>query len=444
MSSFYKRLFYLALPIAIQQLISTGVNFIDTLMMGQLGDIAIAAVGQANRIFFLFSLLMFGISSAGSIFISQYHGKSEKENISKTTSLMFIFAFLASLIFFIPAYFKPEFVMSFFSPDSEVINAGKQYLKLVSISYPIMSIIFVFETAFKSTEHTTIPMISSSLAMGINIILNYIFIFGKFGVPQMNEAGAAIGTLFARIVQAIFLVYYIIKLKHPAFFKFKSIKYISKDFVIRFIKHAAPVTGNEFLWAAGVTAYSIIFANISTEVIAAKNIVDTIEQFIWAFLFALGSSTAIIIGKELGASRFEEAQKYSKKLIKLNFIFSIILILLLISILPFILKAFNVSQEVKQMIKTILYISFLFIPLRSFNLINGVGILRAGGDTKIMFYTEIITLWGLGVTAAFISGIILKLDYYWVYLLTMLDEIAKAIILGHRYLTKKWVKNVIN
>lgn len=444
MRDFYKRVITIALPVAVQQLISTSVNFVDTIMIGRLGEYSIAAVGLSNKIFFLYILVLFGLTSGGSIFISQFWGKKEEENISKTTALITFFSLIASVIFLIPSLFFTEFTLQILTPDYNVVSLGKNYLPLMSLSFPILAFSLVFETVLKATEKTIIPMYTSMIAMGSNIFLNYIFIFGKLGLPVMGVKGAALGTLFARIIQLIIIFSIIYFKKHHGTFSINDIKQISFKYIKHFLKVTIPTTAQEFFWALGFTTYAIIYSYMGTNIIAARSVMETIENVAFTILIAVSNATAILVGKDLGASLFDRAIQTAKRLLILNTLLAILMGIGILIIRNPILIFFNVSEEVKILIRQVLLITAFFIPIKTINLMNVVGILRAGGDTKFSFLIELFTLWGFGIPIAFITGIILGFSFPVVYLFTLGEECLKAIIMLKRYRSKKWAKNVVD
>jgi putative MATE family efflux protein len=439
----YKKIFAIALPIALQQFLSTGVNFVDTLMIGKLGEVAIASVGLSNQFFFLYNLILFGLISGGSIFFSQFWGKKDLDGIAKSSAVTSATALLFSAVFFTLSFFFPQTVMRFFSPDPLVISEGIIYLKIISFSFPIFALSMVFSFVLRSVEKAHIPMYVTIVELSTNVFLNYSLIFGKFGFPKLGILGAAIATLIARIVGLVSLIL-IIKVKNlPGFFTLKHIEMIDKKFLKNFFHYTLPTIANEFAWSFGMTMYSVIYAHMSTQTIAARNIMGTIEGFAYSFTFSIASAASVIVGNYLGASRFEEAFDVSKKVIKLSQIVAIISGTLTVILSYYIVNFFDVSDEVKMLVRVTITISMAFIPIKVFNGLNIVGFLRAGGDTRYSFMVEAGTLWLLGVPFAAFSGLVLKFSLPFVYLFTMSDEIAKAIILYSRYHSRKWVKNVV-
>ncbi|ABR30691.1 multidrug transporter MATE [Thermosipho melanesiensis] len=439
----YRDLFKIAIPVALQQFLFSSVSFLDTLMIGRLGEDAIAAIGLANQFFFFYNIVLFGLVSGGAIFFSQFWGKGDFEGLSKSTALTTLSSLFVSIPFFVLSLFFPGYVMRFFSPDPIVIELGVKYIKILSISFPIFAISMVFSFMLRSIHKAHIPMYTTIIELTTNVFLNYVLIFGNFGFPKLGVIGAAIATVFSRIIGLFVLIVTVKLQKLPGMFSLHHIGALNKNFINRFFHYTLPTLANEFAWSLGFTMYSVIYAHMSTKVIAARNIIGTIEGFAWAFSFSLANAASVIIGNYLGAKRFGEAYKISRKIIKLTEIVATISAAATYILTVFSVDLFNISQDVKSLVIVAMAISMGFVPIKIFNGLNIVGFLRAGGDTRFSFAVEATTLWVLGVPLAAIGGLILKLSFPLVLLLTMVDEITKFFILLSRYKSRKWVRNVV-
>ncbi|SHH27790.1 MATE family efflux transporter [Thermosipho atlanticus] len=439
----YRKIFKIALPIALQQFLFTSVNFVDTVMIGRLGEIPIAAVGLSNQFFFLYNLVLFGLVSGGAIFFAQFWGKRDEDGLARSSALTVISALAFSFIFFVLSFFTPQFVMRFYSPDPEVIAVGITYLKIVSFSYPIFAVSMVFSLVLRSIEKAIIPMYTTIVELMSNVFFNYVLIFGKLGFPKLGVEGAAWGTLIARVIGLTSLLIIIEVKRLPGRFNLYHVRRINKLFVKRYFHYTLPTIGNEFAWSFGMTMYSVVYAHMSTQVIAARNIMGTIEGFAYSFTFSVASAASVIVGNILGASEYEKAYEVSKKILKLAELVAVISGIITILVTFYAVNLFDVSDEIKNLVRITMIISMGFIPIKVFNGVNIVGFLRAGGDTRFSFAIEATTLWLLGVPLAVLSGLILNMSFPVVYLFTMSDEITKAIILLWRYKSKKWIKNVV-
>ncbi len=439
----YKRLFVVALPLTIQQLLSSSVNLLDTLMIGQLSEVAIAAVGLSNQFYFVYALLLFGLSSGGGIFIAQYWGAKDTVNISKTTALMLTVAALLLIPFFILAVFFPSFTIRLFSPDALVIELAVSYLRVIGYSLLPAAISQVFYSVLRSTEHVFIAMVFSGITMGLNAFFNWILIFGLFGLPALGVFGAGLATLIARLAELGMVMAVIYGKSLPGKLGFIHFQSLTKRFFKRFMVYVLPAMGNELSWSMGITLYAVIYSHIATDVLAAHRMMQSIESFTFAFLFSIAHATAIIVGKELGKRKFDEAIEVANKSIRINFILSLITGLTIFAFSGWMIGVYNVKPEVRGLAYLILGLSLLFLPVKSLNALLVVGIFRAGGDTKYTLFVEGGTLWALGVPLTAFVGLILEAPFPWVFSMSLLEEGMKGLILSIRYRRRIWVRNVI-
>ncbi len=441
---FFKTMLSIALPITLQNFISSSLNMVDTVMVGELGEIQIAAVGLANQLFFIFSLILFGINSETSIFISQFWGKRDIPNIRRVMGLALLSGGLISILFTMIALIIPETVLHAFTSDINVISSGTGYLRIVSLSYLITAISFSYSFACRSIGHAKLPMVVSAVSLGTNTILNYLLIFGKFGFPHMGVSGAALATLIARIVEVVLLLGVIYNKKYVLASRLEEMFKLSRDFVVRFFKTTTPVILNESFWSLGMTMYSAAYARIGTSAVAAVQIANTVQNLFMVIFFGLGNACAVMIGNKIGANKNETAVEYAKKISVLGSFLGIFMGVLLILSSRSILKLFNVSSSVSEDAIKILFIIALIMAVKVFNILLVVGILRSGGDTRYSMFLEMGSVWLVGVPLAFLGALYFKLPIYMVVALVSLEEIVKATVGIPRVVSKKWVKNVID
>jgi putative MATE family efflux protein len=439
----YRRLFKVALPIAIQQIILSSMNFVDMLMIGQLGEVSISAVGLSNQFFFIFNVVMFGLVSGGSIFIAQFWGTKQEFNISRTTALMISCSLIFSVVFFVLAFFFPENTLRIFSPDQAVIREGTKYLSAISFSFITFGITMTYAFVLRNTEKAVIPMMVSMIAIGLNVLLNYSLIFGNFGFPKLGIEGAGIGTLLSRIFEMVLILCIIYGKKYPGRVHIVHFKSLSKSFFKRFMKYTTPTVLNELFWSTGFSMYTIIYSYMGTSLLAANRIMNSIERFSFAVLMALSNAAAVIIGQELGKSSFKKAKDISKKIIYLDLFLVVLFVTPMIVFAPQFVNLFSVSEEVKKLAILLLRLSMLYSPIKILNGLFIVGILRAGGDTKFSFYVEAGCLWLIGIPVTAIAGLVLKWPFPVVYSLCMVEETTKFFVLIKRYKKGSWLKNVV-
>ncbi|HPE68435.1 MAG TPA: MATE family efflux transporter [Thermotogota bacterium] len=440
----YKRLFSIATPIAIQQIIFASVNFLDTLMVGQLGETALAAVGLSNQVFFVYNLLLFGLTSGGAVFVAQYWGRRETDHISTTTALTLSLALLFSVPFFVPGFFFSAQTLRLFTPDPEVLQVGKEYLAVISIGFFASAFSLTFYSVLRSTEHAFVAMFISVTAILTNVVLNFLLIFGNLGFPRLGVFGAGIATLVARILEMVLVLVVVFGKRFPGSLKWESFRKIHLGFFKRYMKVTLPTMGNELFWSLGITMYSVVYGHISTRVLSAQRILNSIESFTFSLLFAIASGTAVILGQSLGLSRFEQTKSEAARVLRLSFILSVSVGVVLFLLSPLLLSLYNVPGEVKSLAQTLILLSMLFLPLKNLNLMFVVGTLRAGGDTRFSFLVESGSLWLAGVPLTALAGLVWRFPFPVVYAMTLVEETLKLVFLFRRYISGKWLKNVVD
>lgn len=441
---FYKTLITLCIPIIIQNLLSNLINMVDTIMVGGLGEISVASIGIANQYFFLYNMALSGIIGGASLFIAQFYGKNDKLNIRKITGLSVISALMIGITFMIVALFSPKFIIYFFSKDLDVIKVATNYFSIIGFCYPIIAISNVFSMGSRSIRNPKLGMICSTISLFINIILNYVFIFGKLGMPALGASGAAIATVIARIIELILLVSYIyfIKDNYELRFTFKDIKLINKDLLKAYISKTTPTFLNDTLWAFGTVLYAVAYSKAGTSAIAASQIASSTGNFfiVTAVCVAIGSS--IMIGNELGADNIKKAIHYSKKFAILVTLVGAIFGLLLIISIPGLIKLFSVSDQLMPDIKKIFVIMGILMALKTFNTFIIIGVLRSGGDTKYALFLEMGCMWIVSLPLTFFAAY-KGLPIYILVGLTYTEEVVKFIFGVPRAISKKWAQNLV-
>ena len=441
---FYKLLISLCIPMIIQNLISTSVNVIDTVMISSLGESSVASIGVANQFFFLFNMTLYGITGGAGIFISQFFGKKDINNIKSITGLSAVIAFAFGCLFLIPALMFPSLIVKVFSSDSEVMNLSIEYFRIISLSYPIIAISTVFSMGARGVRNPKLGMVCSSIALIVNIILNYALILGNFGLPALGVKGAAIATVIARIIELILIISYVYFIKKDYILKFnmKDILRVKSDFLKTFISKSLPIFLNDSLWALGTVLYSVAYSQAGTSAIAASQIATSTGNFFIMTSVCVANGAAIMLGNELGADNINKAIKYSKKFSILVSLTGLLFGILLIVNIPLLLKIFNVSSELSPDIIKIFIIMGVMMALKSFNTFIVIGVLRSGGDTKYSLFLELGCMWLVSIPLTFLAAF-KGASIFILVLLTYSEEIAKFIFGVPRAVSKKWATNLV-
>ena len=441
--TFLRRCAMITIPIALQGLLNNILNFVDTLMIGKLGKTTVSAVGLANKVFFVLSLLIFGICSGASILASQYWGKRDKKNIHRVLGMALLLGTTGAFIFNIVSYLQPNLVMSIFTNHNGMVEVGAKYLRIVCFSYVLTAVTQVFMSSLRSVNEVKLPVIISSIAIVTNVILNYILIFGHFGAPKLGVAGAAIATLIARIVECISMVLFVYLKKSPIAATPREMLSFDIAFIKKFAKTVSPVILNEFMWGLGVTMYSLAYGRMGEDATAAITVTQSIEQIMQVVFLSISNAAAIMLGNELGAGKLEEANIHSKYFIVLQSIMTVGIIILGLIVKNPIIRMFGMDEDVNILISRCFTMFLIFLLFKVFNTMNIVGILRSGGDTKASLFIDISGVWMIGIPMAFLGGLVFKLPIYIVYGMVLLEEVYKMAIGIPRYKKRKWLRNLV-
>lgn len=441
---FFKKLMTLSIPIIIQQFIQAALNLVDTVMIGRLGSEEIAAVGIANQVFFFVMMIIFGINSGVSVYIAQFFGRRDEKNIKKTMGVSLLSGGSIGIIFCLLAITFPEQLMGIFIDNERVIELGVSYLKIVGFSYLFMAISLSFHVASRGIGKTVVPMLVTAVALSVNTILNYVLIFGKFGMPQLGIEGAAIATLIARIIEFILMMIIIYGSGSLLAARLKDLLAFDFKFFVKIFEKAGPVLLNEVFWSLGTIAYMWSIGQINADAVASYQITLSAYRFYEVAFIGFASAASVMIGNSIGAGKEEQAITYAKSASKVSIGLSFMTSMCMFFLAPYIIKLFNVSDVVMADSLKLFYLYCFFGLFRVYNLMNIVGVFRGGGDTKFAMLSEMLSVWLIGVPLAIIGSVVLKFPVVYVVMMLSLEEVVKSIIGYKRFKSGKWLHNIIS
>lgn len=440
---FFKLLFTIAIPIMIQNLISSSLNMIDTLMIGRLGEGEIAAVGLANQIFLLIMVGLTGICAGAGVFISQYWGKKDITNIKRMLGLALgVGAVYALAITWVVQSF-PTQMIGFFNKEPRILELGTSYIKIVSFSYVLTAITFAYSYGLRCIGRTKLPMAASAVAVVINIIFNAIFIFGFGIVEPMGVAGAALATLLARIVETVIIVGTVYVRKYELAATLKELFSIPRDLVTKASQLMLTITVNELCWGLGTIIYTKAYGHIGSAAVTSIQIVNTITNFFLVVIFAIAAAVLTIVGNAIGEGEIEKAKLYAKRIMILSTGLGLFIALSIAVTAPLVVSCFNVTPEVASVTMNILRINAVIIIPRIYAVVMIVGIFRAGGDTKCSLILEACTMWGIGVPLSFLGVYVFNLQLEFVVMMLVMEEVVKSILCMWRFKSNKWIHNMV-
>lgn len=445
---FYKKLFLLSLPIALQSFLMSSLSFADTIMVGKLGEVSLAAVGVANQIFIFINFILFGISSGVGAFLAQYYGREEWNKVRKVTSYGFLLTIGVTLVFSLFTFLFPSIVMRIFSNDEAVIKEGVRYLKVVAFSYIAPGLTLVLSTAFRTQKKAHIPLIITLTAGSLNVFLNWVFIYGNLSSPAFGSTGAAMATAISRTVELILLllITYCSRKNSELVFKFAFFgrdMHYEPSFVKNFYRISLPIILNETFWAIGNVLYKVAFSLLGTSALAAMNITESITNFFVIAMMAISNAGLVLLGGTLGKGNIEEATRESHYIVIASAMMGTLLAILEIVLAPLFASLFNVSESVRLSSINAMRVYALAIPFRTVAVAIIVGILRSGGDTTAAFLLESLTLYFIGLPIAFILSGVVKAPIEFVYFSILAEAVVKMLLCFWRMHSKKWLK-IIN
>lgn len=442
--SYYKTILAIAIPISIQSLFQASLSVIDQLMVGQLGENAIAAVGLGSRFPFIFITTLGAIATTASIFSSQFWGKKDTRSIGHAFGGTLVLGMVITIIFSLISLAFPKQILALYSRDEKIIEMGGSYLRIIAISYIPLLLTAIFSAILRSTEHVKVPMYAGLLSIVLNTSLNFVLIFGSFGFPRLGLYGTAYATVIARFVECILILSVTYGKKYVGAFKVNEFIFIPRELVRKILIVCVPLVLNEFMWSLGETMYSIVYGRMGTFEVASMTLTYPIQGLSIGLFTGLSSAAGIMVGNKLGVGDTELAFKYSKKLIKIGIVGSILLGGLLSIFSNLYVSVFNINNNLKSCTANLLIIFSIVLWIKVSNMIIGSGILRSGGKTHYTLFLDMFGTWCIGVPVGFLSAFIFKLSIEWVYFIICGEELVRFIIGLKLLYSKKWMKSLTN
>lgn len=438
---FYRKLWGLVLPIAIQNLMTALVSASDAFMLGFVSQTSLSAVSLATQIQFVHNLFMLALTIGATTLAAQYWGKGDTDSVEEILAIVLKISMAVSVVFFIAAMFFSGFLMRIFTNDIKLIQAGIPYLRIVSVSHLFMGFSQIYLCIMKNSGRTAKSTIYGSVAVVINIGFNVIFIFGLAGFPAMGIAGAALATTVSRALELLLTIY---ENMHRSLVcvRLKYIRNSSKKLKKDFWHYTTPVLGNELVWGCGFTMFSVIMGHLGSDAVAANSVANILKNIIACVCNGIGIGAGIIVGNELGKGEMERAREYGNRLFKLAVFAGAVSGLILLAVSP-VLRIFtgSLSAQAHSYLKNMMYICTYYMIGKSVNATVIAGVFCAGGDTKFGLKCDAVTMWVILIPIGMITAFVLKLPIMVVYFIISMDEIIKLPAVYRHYKKYNWVRN---
>jgi len=446
---FYRNILFLALPIILQNLVTTSLGLMDTFMVGMLGEVPLAAVNLANIPMFVIQLILFGLQSGSSVLISQFWGKKDMESINRVIGIGCYVALSISAVFAAVTLFFPEALMGLLTDNATLIGPAAEYTRIVGPSYLFGSISSVYIGAHRSMENPKLGFIIFSISTSTDVFLNWLLIFGNLGAPAMGVAGAAWSTLWARMLELAIVVIYA-STNRRFRLKFSLLFRPGMEVAAKFAQYAAPVVFNESLWGLGTSLYKVIMGHMagSTEILAARALAGGIEDICTVAIFAIAATAGIVVGREIGAGRDKETV-YQVGLTMDTLAFAcgalvggFMLVGTRLLLAPLVYPIFKLSASAAGICTMMLSFTGVVLPLRSFDSTNTVGVLRGGGDVRMAMIIDILPLWLVAIPLAALFGLVFQWGIFSVYVGICMENVVKFGFGVSRLRSRVWINDV--
>lgn len=444
---FWKGALTLAIPVALQNMLTSSFTLADTLLVSQLGDVALSSVGMVGQWGWLMTMVLFGFCSGATVFVSQFWGANDKKRIHSTCGIALTSALVVSGIFTVISLTIPGYVLRMFNSDPEIIATGSQYLSVVLYSYIAVAITNILSAVLRSTEEVRLPMYVSGFTTVLNIFLDYCMIFGKCGFAEMGIKGAALATAISAWSGVAVIVLVSVIRKNILIAPLKEVFRFNKAEVKEFFKRSVPVVFNEGFWGAGTFAFNLIYANMGYEYFAAVTILRSFENIAFVFFVGLCNACNVMVGKSIGKGRIKEGVEDSKRFAFLVPAIAVLISVLIISLRYQLVGIFNMGNNISDVtLNSAVIIMTIYaceLPIRMIPYIQIVGIFRSGGDTVTGVKYDLGCLWLISLPATLIAVHLIKVPFVVAFaIMYIFEDYIKAFFCIRHYKSKRWLKPV--
>lgn len=432
----------LVIPMALQNLINTGVSACDVFMLGKVGETALSASSLARQVQYIMSLFLFGLTSGATVLTAQYWGKGDKKTIERILAMGMCMAVAVTAIFTLVSLLMPETLIRIFTNESEVIREGVKYLRIVAFSYIAIGITDVYLYIMRSVERIKVATAVYLSSLIRNVILNAVFIFGMFGCPAMGIRGAALATLLARILELILVIGYAKIYNREILFRMKYFFHMDSGLLKDFLVCAVPVILNEVLWGIANSASTAILGHMGSAAVAANSVAQVTKEMSMVVSFGISNAAAIYLGKTIGEKKYQHARAYAERFVKLSILLGIGSAVIILLSSQMIIMVMAMTPLTKDYLRFMMCVMAYYAVAQTLDETVIVGIFRSGGDTRFGLIIDLTAMWGCSVLLGAAAAFVFHCSVPVVYALLMSDELVKIPIIWGRYKNCSWIRNI--
>lgn len=440
--NFYKTVATIAIPIALQGLITTGVNMMDTIMVGKVGETQLSAVSLANQFINIFHIFCMGIGMGASVLVARYYGMKDKVALKKTVSIMLRLCLLMSALFCVATLAAPELIMKIYTTEAPIIAYGVEYLNYSVVTYFLLGLSLTSTILLRNVGMVKIPLYTSIAAFFINVGANYVFIFGKLGAPEMGVAGAALGTLVARIFEFATICGYLFLKDREIGFRIKHLFEPVGNLWHEYIRISIPVLISDGILALGNNSVAMVIGRLGESFVAANAITTVTQQLSSVLIQGFSQAGAIVTGHTLGKGERDLAYRQGYAFLGLGILFGMVSAGIIMLISEPMIRAYDLSPETQSKARELMLSISIIVLFQATNSIMTKGVLRGGGDTKVLMTADNIFLWLTSLPLGILAGLVLHLPAFWIYFFLKIDQVFKAFWCVIRLKSGKWIKKI--
>ena len=426
-TSFYRKFLTIYVALVLQNVVTLSVNLADNMMLGSYSETALSGVAAVNQIQFIYQQLLMALGDGLVIFCSQYWGKRQTEPMKKISATAMHAGLLIAILLFALVSIFPRQAVGIFTTEESIIREGVSYLSIIRFTYLFFAVTQILLATLRSVEVVKIAFYLSVMTFFVNCGINYVLIYGHFGAPEMGAAGAAIGTLAARMTELVVLIIYIIKKEKQLHLSIRS--YLQHDRVLSgdYFRVTAPMLVVQGLWGVNTALQTVILGHMTAAAIAANSVASTIFMMVKSMAVGAASTASIIIGNTIGTGDIALVKKYSGRLQRIFVVIGLVSGLLLFLIRVPILQLYDLSASTKEMANTFLIILSVVVIGMSYQMPTNNGIIRGGGNAMFVVKMDLISIWGIVIPLSFVMAFVVKASPAVVVCCLNADQIFKCI-----------------
>ena len=449
---FYKKVFVLGFPIALQTLVTVFVGMLDNIMLSHYSQDTFSAASLANAYVLIFQIFCMGLGMGASVLVSRYYGmKKANDNVEKadvslkqTVCLMLRLMLLFATIFAIGAIAMPRLIMNSYTGKEELISLGATYLRWSTLTFFFLGLSLVIAIVLRSVGQSRFPLYVSIGALVVNLTGNYILIFGHFGAPKMGIAGAALATFIARVFEALLDLGYLVIIDTKIGFRIRHMFMKTRTLISEYLRVCIPVLISDAILAFGSNAVTMVIGHLGSDFVAANSITTVTQQLSTVLIQGVCQAGAIITGQTLGKGKKEQAEEQGWLFLGMGFALGFLSALFIFFTKTPVIQSYGkeTTAEAVSIAYQLLNAISLIIIFQATNSIMTKGVLRGGGDTKVLMFADNIFLWAMALPLGILAGFVFELPAFWIYFFLKSDQIAKTIWCVCRLRSRKWIKKI--